>query len=318
MLPSLALLLALSGGVDWRPNYGTAVEEARMQNRLILLHFFLPGRPVCKTMDDETFAAPEVVKAIAERYIPVRVDIEVEAKLFESTVGGRGGLATCVVDAGGDVISSRNGYAGPKDFVAFLNKAAAGDVGIREARKQLSSSPASPHRLTALGDAYWSSDSLRRAEDCYRRAIESATEGGEGAVRDVAAYCHERMARLRVMRGKNLEARKHLEEARRLDPKGLNAAPDRLLLTEGLVLAVERKHAEAARLLREAIEKHPASGELDHMLYALGFVLHQDNQDKPALAALESVAARFPASAWVVPAREQIEHIKNPQPDHVH
>ena len=33
------------------------------------------------------------------------------------------------------------------------------------------------------------------------------------------------------------------------------------------------------------------------MLYALGFVLHQDSQDKPALEPLESLVARFPRSA---------------------
>ena len=133
-----------------------------------------------------------------------------------------------------------------------------------------------------------------------------------------AAISHERLARLRVMRGKNLDARKHLDAARAMDPEGKAVAVERLLLTEGLALAIERKHPEAARVLRDALKRFPSNEEADHMEYALGFVLHQDGQDKPALEVLESALRRFPQSTWVSAMKEQIEHIKNPQPDHTH
>jgi tetratricopeptide (TPR) repeat protein len=120
------------------------------------------------------------------------------------------------------------------------------------------------------------------------------------------------------MRGRNLEARTHLEAARKLDPEAKSTAADRLLLTEGLILAVERRHPEAAALLRDGLKRHSSSAEADHMLYALGFVLHQASQDSQALEVLEEAARRYPASAWLPAVREQIEHIKNPQPDHTH
>jgi tetratricopeptide (TPR) repeat protein len=316
----LALLLSLSppDGVDWFKDYEIARTEARKHNRLILLHFFLAGRPVCKTMDEETFAKAEVLQALGDRYIAVRADIEVNSKLFEATIGGRGGLASCVVDATGDVLSARNGYAGPEEFVRFLEKAATGCGRIQAARELLRAGPAAPGLLLALGEAYRENDSLRRAEECYARALESAEMGGEPGEKRASAKCHERMARFRVQRGKNLEARRHLESARKLDPEGLSAEKDRLQLTEGLILAVERRHAEAAKVLREGLRLYPGSDEVDHMSYALGFVLHQDSQDKPALEALESVVRLYPRSSWVAAAREQIEHIRNPQPDHVH
>jgi tetratricopeptide (TPR) repeat protein len=316
----LWLLLSVSPpeGMDWVKDYETARVEARKQNRLILLHFSLAGRPVCKTMDEETFAKAEVLQALGDRYIAVRADIEAESKLFESTIGGRGGLASCVVDATGDVVSARNGYAGPEEFVRFLEKAAAGYGRIQAARQALKNSPAAAGLLLALGEAYRENDSLRRAEDCYQRALESADLGGLPVEQGTLAICHEWMARFRVQRGKNLEARWHLEAARKLDPEGRSAGKDRLQLTEGLILAVERRHAEAATVLREGIRLYPGSDDLDHMSYALGFVLHQDSQDKPALEALESVVRLYPRSSWVAAAREQIEHIRNPQPDHVH
>jgi len=116
------------------------------------------------------------------------------------------------------------------------------------------------------------------------------------------------------MRGRNLEARKHLEAARSLG----STAVDRLLLTEGLILAVERKHLEAAVVLRDVLKRSPSGEECDHALFALGFVLHQAGQDKPAMEVFEEAVQRFPQSPWLPAVREQIEHIKNPQPDHTH
>jgi tetratricopeptide (TPR) repeat protein len=321
MLRFLPVLMALTAGdaaVDWRKDYDAAGAEARKTGRLLLLHFSLADRPVCRTMDEETFGNADVVQALRDRFVSVRADIEAQPKLFEETIGGRGGLASCVLDADGDVISARNGYAGPEEFLRFLEKAVAGRVRIQAAHRALAASPDSAPGLLALAEAYRESDSLRRAEAAYLRALERSSGRDDAGSKATAAACHERMARLKVMRGKNLEARRHLEEARRLDPEGRSAPRERLLLTEGLTLAVERRHAEAARVLQEALDRYPAGEEGDHLHYALGFVLHQEGRDKAALEALESIAARYPRSTWLAAAREQIDHIRNPQPDHVH
>lgn len=310
-----AAVLALAGvvspgmGLEWRRDYDAARAEAREKGRLVLVYFY-SDRPLCKEMDEATFAHAEVARVAGEGFVCVRIDIDAKPELFASTIGGRGGLASCVVDAGGDVISALHGFAAAPAFVAFLRKAEAGHVAVKAAREASEKAPSDLAALHALGEAYRSADSLRRADDCYRKVVESGAGG------PAVASSHERLARLRIMRGKNLEARTHLEAARRLDVEG--RWTDRLLLTEGLTLAVERKHVEASKVLRELLAKSPACEEADHVLFALGFVLHQDGQDKPALEVLESAQRRFPQSAWLPAVQEQIEHIRNPQPDHTH
>ena len=301
-------------GIDWRKDYDAARTEAREKGLLVLLHFTLAGRPAVKTMEEETLAHADVARVARERFVCVRIDVDEKPELFEATIGGRGGLATCVVDADGDVVSALHGFAAAEPFRRFLEAADKGHALLVAARRESAQAPGDLAKLHALGEVYRSLDSLRRAEACYRKVLDA----GAAEPRRILASSHERLARFRVMRGKNLEARKHLEEYRKLDPAGALPWADRILLTEGLTLAVERKHPEAARVLREALRRFPSSDEADHLMFALGFVLHQDRQDKPAMEVFESALQRFPGSSWAGPIREQIEHIRNPQPDHTH
>jgi tetratricopeptide (TPR) repeat protein len=314
IIAGVILLLALTAqaGIDWRTDYDAARAEAREKNRRVLVHFMMPGRPICRAMDEETFAQAEVVRAVRDRFVGVRLDVEAKPELFEAAIGSRGVLATCVMDADGDVISELRGYAGPQAFLRFLEKAERGFGAIKAAREALAGAPDDPARAFALAEAYRAADSPRRADECYGKAIASGVPG------PAVAASHERLARLRIMRGRNLEARTHLEAARKLDPDGKSAPADRLLLTEGLILAVERRHGEAAAVLRTVLKRYPSSDEADHALFTLGFVLHQINQDPAALEALEEASRRFPESPWLPAVKEQIDHIKNPQPDHTH
>lgn len=301
-------------GIEWRTDYDAARIEAREKGRLVVLHFILADRPLCKTMADETLAHADVARVARERFVCVRIDVDAKPDLFDATIGGRGGLASCVVDPDGDVVSALHGFAGPEPFRRFLEAAERGYPALAAARAESARSPGDLTRLHALGEAYRKLDSLRRAEACYRKVLDA----GATEPRPVLASCHERLARFRILRGRNLEARKHLDAYRALDPQGALPWTDRILLTEGLTLAVERKHPEAARVLRDALQRFPSSEEADHLLFALGFVLHQDRQDKPAMAVFEDALKRFPASSWVGPIREQIEHIRNPKADHTH
>lgn len=292
--------------IDWKLDPAACLEQAGREGKLVMLHFFMDGRPACAAMEAETLRHPDVVAAARERFVNVKVQVERNPELYQSTVGGRGGLATCVLDSTGDVVSARVGFATAEEFTGFLEKAWAGYGTLKGARE--AAKGGEPERVAALGEAYLALDSRRRAQECFETVLAS----GKGPAQTLG-QAHERLSRLAVQRGRNVEARNHLVEARRL-----GGAADRLLLTEGMVLTLERKHAEAAKLLEGALLAHPKSGELDGMKYLLGFVLHQIPEDKRALEVLEGLVKDHPGSAWVQAAKEQIGHIRNPQPDHTH
>lgn len=281
--------------VEWTRDVEAALAEAKRADRLVLLHFQLAGRPLCKLMSEETFADAEVGRR-STSFLRVFVDMAARPELFDATVGGKGALGTAVVDATLDVVSALPGYAGPRDFLRFLDAAEKGWPRLKAARG--TSTP------RELGDLYRELRSPRRAEACWREGVEKGD-----------LLCHERLARALVLRGKNLDARKHLEAFRASGPA---KDVDRAALTEGMILALERKHAESARVLDAALKAHPGSAEADQMLLALGFVLHEGGDDKAAIATLRGMLARFPDSPWAAEAKLRIEHIQNPPPDHEH
>ncbi len=104
--------------VPWQRDLAAAQEQARDQNRLILLEFDSLNCGYCKLMDGEVFSRPEVVPLL-EDFIPVRLDMDrfqSEARRF----GVRGVPAFYVLTPAGEVIDSREGAYSFQDFSRFL------------------------------------------------------------------------------------------------------------------------------------------------------------------------------------------------------
>ncbi|HXG60238.1 MAG TPA: thioredoxin family protein [Planctomycetota bacterium] len=297
-------------GISWRHDYEAALAEARASGRLVLVHFRAEGRPLAAAMSERTFRDPRVARRAAERFVCVNVEVEARPELFREAVGTAGGLATCVFDAEGDVVGVLPGFAEAEALLRFLRRTEEGYPRLRAAREDAARRPAEPGPRLALGEAYEALGSARRAEACFRKVLELAA-GEEAAA-------HERLARLAAQRGRNVEAREHLAEYRRRDPQGKGGREDRALLTEALVLSLERRPAEAARRAEEALAAHPAGAEADRLLLVAGWSRHEAGEDARAVAHLEELRRRFPDSPWADLAAERLAHIRNPDHGHEH
>ena len=307
-------------GILWKIDYEEALAQAGKQQKLLVVHFWLEGRPLVKSMNDETFAHPDVTRLSNAGFVNVKVDIASRPDLFERTVEGRGGLATCVLDASADVISVLPGYADPQAYLRFLKKAESGYPKLKAAREAASRRLGDLAAVQLLAETYLELGSPRRAEECLQKLVRQALKGkqpGE-AQKNVAAYGHERMARLRALKGKNREAAVHVLEYRKLDPGNRIGRLDRIVLTEALIAWIERRLRDAIVKLEEGLEKFPVSRERDQMLLAMGVVLHESGSDATALQVLERLLREHPSSPSIEQAREQVSHIKNPPADHTH
>lgn len=302
----------------WESSYPEALERARRERKLLVVHFTAPDRPLCKTMIDETLSSPDVVKTSRASFVSVRLDARDQEPLFDKLVGGKGLFATSIVDATEDVVAVLPGFADVRTYLDFLEGARTGFPRLLELRTQARRQQRSAALGLALAEGYDKMGSPGRAEAEYTN-VETLAKSmpSAGAMNATLVVCHERLARLLIAKGRTADARAELEQALEMDPSRANR-PDRLLLTEALVLSAERRLTDAASRLVELIQRFGSSNECEQGLFALGSIEHELRDDAGAIGHLERLLRDHPTSRWCAPALQQIAHIRNPQPDHRH
>jgi uncharacterized protein len=60
--------------IQWRSDWPAALEEAKTATLPVVLEIFLEGCPVCARLARETHTDAGVIKALNERFIPVRLE----------------------------------------------------------------------------------------------------------------------------------------------------------------------------------------------------------------------------------------------------
>lgn len=129
LLPLVILALATAGLllwtsrtpetlVEWRDDLEAAQEQARRENRLVLLEFDAVGCGYCRQMDGEVFSRPEVLPLL-EDFIPVRLDMNrdrANARRFRVEAVP----AILVLSPSGRVMDSFVGARSFQDFRKFI------------------------------------------------------------------------------------------------------------------------------------------------------------------------------------------------------
>jgi YHS domain-containing protein len=126
--------------IAWRDDYGAALEEARVANRLLWIQFTGPWCPNCTRMERESLPHPAVVQHARESFVPLKLRSDVHEQLA-LTFNLSALPATIIIAPNRDVIASHQGFLGPADFDAFLCDALSRLPGNR-ARDSSSESPA--------------------------------------------------------------------------------------------------------------------------------------------------------------------------------
>jgi hypothetical protein len=82
VIAAMIALRSKSGRIEWLPSFEEATEQAKAQNKPIMLYFFDANDEACARMENVTFADP-AVRAQAAEFVCVRVSREAEPKLAE-------------------------------------------------------------------------------------------------------------------------------------------------------------------------------------------------------------------------------------------
>jgi len=148
----------LAQEVPWRLDYNAARKEAREKNKPIVLDFGIADCFWCKKLDTTTFRDPTVVKALAEQFIPVKINADKDTTLAQ--VLGINSYPTLVFAApNGKIISQQDGYVDAVQFGQQLQRLQS-DTGRPASQAESSVQPAERPRSAR--------DLLTQARDEFR------------------------------------------------------------------------------------------------------------------------------------------------------
>jgi uncharacterized protein len=126
---TLILLLTVSLGadtspqrasaIDWQPWSDNIFDQAKRENKFVLLDLEAVWCHWCHVMDETTYRTPEVIALLKAKYITVRVDQDARPDL-SNRYEDYGWPATVVFGADRKEIVKRQGYIEPKQMVAML------------------------------------------------------------------------------------------------------------------------------------------------------------------------------------------------------
>jgi thiol:disulfide interchange protein len=69
--------LATNKTIEWH-NYQDGMQRGKFENKKVFLHFYADWCMYCKKMEQSTFKDPEVIDALNQDYIPVRVNTDLD------------------------------------------------------------------------------------------------------------------------------------------------------------------------------------------------------------------------------------------------
>jgi uncharacterized protein YyaL (SSP411 family) len=122
--PTTAAITApMEDALPWSPLNAETFARARAEGRIVLIDGSAEWCHWCHVMDATTYRDPEVRKLLAERFLPVKVDIDSRPD-FEERYHDWGWPATVLMTPYAEEIGKFKGYMPPAQFLDVLRAAA--------------------------------------------------------------------------------------------------------------------------------------------------------------------------------------------------
>ena len=105
--------------IPWQTDLQNARQQAGASNRLVLVHFWAPWCPSCRTMEQKVFVDPAVVGTIERNFVAVKLNVDhypAEAQKLRVTALP----TTVVITPEGQILESHTGMTGASEYAARL------------------------------------------------------------------------------------------------------------------------------------------------------------------------------------------------------
>jgi thiol:disulfide interchange protein len=110
-----------AGGIIWESNYQAGMQQAKQENKAVLLFFTATWCPPCNQMKKTTFKDATVKAFIESKFVPIYLDDDKE-KALSSQYDVQFLPTYCVLKPDGSVAGRFSGYYQADGFVGELKK----------------------------------------------------------------------------------------------------------------------------------------------------------------------------------------------------
>ena len=116
--------------IDWRKDFGSAIAEARVSDKPLLLVFSASWCPPCIVMKHEVWSDSEISEVVKDGFVPLHIDVDDKRDAaIAARYGIRGIPAVLIIDANGDVLR-RESFMSRLEMISFLKQHPSKDSSI--------------------------------------------------------------------------------------------------------------------------------------------------------------------------------------------
>lgn len=240
-----------SAGVRWADSFGQALEQARVEQKYVMVDLFTSWCHWCKVLDEKTYRDGRVV-GLTDRMVNVKVNAEAEAAIA-TRFGVRSYPTILFLNPDGSLRARVRGYQAPDAFVPVLEGVLAGEAELAAMGEQVAAAPQDPRLRLEFARIL-----LRNGRAPEAVAQIDTLVSSRGLAADLVAEARLERAFARYRAGGGMkDARKELERWIKDAPQHPRRTEARYLL--GLVRAAEGKGKEARRIFEEIARDSPGS-----------------------------------------------------------
>src|SRR2546426_1834595 len=182
ILAALILFPSRPSSITWERDYEKAIERAGAEKKLIIADMFTDWCTLCKKMDAETFADPQLIRQMADEYVWLKLNTETEedGERLQKEFAILTYPTVLVLDAQGEEVDRVDRFLASPQFSETVESFVSSPDSLASLRKAVQEQPNSVSALYALAERLLNRNNYTKAAPEFAKVIEIDPENHEG------------------------------------------------------------------------------------------------------------------------------------------
>ena len=252
---------ARPSSMTWERDYEKAIERAQAEKKLIIADMFTDWCALCKKMDAETFAEPQLIQKMADEYVWLKLNTETEedGKRLQKDFAILTYPTILVLDGQGEEVDRIDRFLSSPKFRETVKSFVESPDSLASLRKAVQEQPNSVSARYALAEKFLNQNNYLKAVPHFQKVIELDPENREGKT-DLSQY---NIALCLASQEKFVEAIAELDLLEARFPRSDTVADATVL--RGQIYHCCNKLDKAQAVLREYVNKYPTHGHIEEV-----------------------------------------------------